>query len=58
MYLMFPSWLSHYTTRHSSDEIRISISGNMRADSEEQYQMIIDDKHSGVHEFMPRLGMR
>jgi len=58
MYIMFPSWLSHYTTRHSGDEIRISISGNMRADSEEQYQMIIDDKHSGVHEFMPRLGMR
>ena len=47
MFIIFPSWLSHFTTRCSSEEIRISISGNYRV-SEKNYDEVARDSKSGI----------
>jgi len=59
MFMIFPSWMPHYTTRHSSDEVRITIAANCRPEgwpgNEKDYQAILDDEHSGIKEFNPPL---
>ena len=47
MFIIFPSWLPHFTTRCSSEELRISISGNYRV-SEKKYDEVARDSRSGI----------
>ena len=46
-FIIFPSWLPHFTTRNVSPEIRISISGNYRV-SEKKYDEVARDSRSGI----------
>lgn len=48
MFIIFPSWLSHFTTRCTSDELRISISGNYRFNDEKLYDEVGRDPKSGI----------
>ena len=48
MFIIFPSWLSHFTTRCTSEELRISISGNYRFNDERLYDEVGHDPKSGI----------
>ena len=48
--VIFPSWLNHYTTPNTSEDVRISISGNLKI-QEEDYQKVWRDRTSGIHDF-------
>ena len=39
-FIIFPSWLPHFTTRNSSPEIRISISSNYRFEDQRTYDEV------------------
>jgi hypothetical protein len=47
-FLIFPSWLNHFTTRCTSPEARISISGNYRFNDEKLYDQVSRDPNSGI----------
>ena len=48
MFIIFPSWLPHFTTRCTSEELRISISGNYRFNDERLYDEVGHDPKSGI----------
>lgn len=48
--VIFPSWLNHYTTPNTSEDVRISISGNIKI-KDEDYDKVWRDKTSGIHDF-------
>ena len=48
--VIFPSWLNHYTTPNTSEDVRISISGNLKI-QEDDYQKVWRDRTSGIHDF-------
>ena len=47
-FIVFPSWLNHFTTRCISSEVRISISGNYRFNDERLYDKVAKDPKSGI----------
>ena len=47
-FIIFPSWLPHFTTRCTSSETRISISGNYRFTDEKLYDKVGKDPKSGI----------
>ena len=47
-FIIFPSWLPHFTTRCTSPELRISISGNYRFRDEKLYDEVGHDPRSGI----------
>ena len=47
-FIIFPSWLPHFTTRCTSSETRISISGNYRFTDEKLYDEVGKDPKSGI----------
>ena len=47
-FIIFPSWLPHFTTRCTSPELRISISGNYRFRDEKLYDEVAHDPRSGI----------
>jgi hypothetical protein len=46
-FIIFPSWLPHFTTRNVSPKVRISISGNYRI-GQDVYEEVAHDKTSGI----------
>ena len=48
MFIIFPSWLSHFTTRCTSEELRISISGNYHFRDEKLYEEVGRDPKTGI----------
>ena len=48
MFIIFPSWLPHFSTRCTSQETRISISGNYRFNDERLYDEVAHDPNSGI----------
>ena len=46
-FIIFPSWLPHFTTRNISPEVRISISGNYRL-KQDVYDEVAHDDRSGI----------
>ena len=48
MFIIFPSWLSHFTTRCTSEELRISISGNYNFRDERLYDEVARDSKSVI----------
>ena len=48
--VIFPAWLNHYTTPNTSEDVRISISGNLKI-KEDDYEKVVRDKTSGIHDF-------
>ena len=47
-FIIFPSWLNHFTTRCASDQVRISISGNYNFRDERLYDQVSKDRNSGI----------
>ena len=47
-FIIFPSWLNHFTTRHVGDSIRISISGNYNYRDEKIYDKVAHDPNTGI----------
>ena len=47
-FIIFPSWLPHFTTRCASKEIRVSISGNYAFRGEKIYDEVAKDPKSGI----------
>lgn len=50
LFVIFPSWLPHYTTRNETGGMRLSISGNCKI-REEDYVHVHRDRSSGIHKF-------
>jgi len=48
--VIFPAWLNHYTTPNTSDDVRISISGNLKI-KDDEYGKVQHDRSSGIHDF-------
>ena len=48
--VVFPAWLNHYTTPNTSEDVRISISGNLKI-KDDDYEKVMRDKSSGIHDF-------
>jgi len=47
-FIIFPSWLSHFTTRHVGDTVRISISGNYNYRDEKLYDKVAHSRNTGI----------
>ena len=47
-FIIFPSWLSHFTTRHVGDTVRISISGNYNYRDEKLYNKVAHSRNTGI----------
>ena len=47
-FIIFPSWLPHFTTRCTAPGYRVSISGNYRFNNEKLYDSVAHDPKSGI----------
>lgn len=47
-FIIFPSWLPHFTTRCTAPGYRVSISGNYRFNNEKLYDNVAHDSKSGI----------
>ena len=48
--VIFPAWLNHYTTPNTSQDVRISISGNLKI-KDDEYDSVRRDRTSGIYDF-------